>query len=89
MIVVINRGDMFHLRWCCSICHKRCTLDTLWLAFPAHAHSTVPAEGKWIHQDCLTGQRVLKFQTPHVTMMRGIDALRQLAEALNPSDVIR
>jgi hypothetical protein len=87
MIVVVNRGDMFHLRWCCSICHKRCTLDSLWLAFPAHANTKSPAEGKWIHDGCLTGKRVLNFGTPHVVTMRGIDALRQLAEALNTIDV--
>jgi hypothetical protein len=79
MVRVVNRGNLFRLEWCCAICRQRCTSDTLWLAFPAQAE---PVRGRWIHRDCLNGNAAAEFGTPHVTMMRGIDALRQLAEAL-------
>jgi hypothetical protein len=87
MIHVTNRGNLFRLEWCCAICRQKCTLDTLWLAFPAvAAPQAAPVQGHWIHRTCLNGNAAAVFETPHVTMMHGLEALRQLAEALNGSD---
>jgi hypothetical protein len=84
MVHVVNRGNLFfRLSWCRAICRQKCTWETLWLAFPATAAShDAPVRGRWIHRECLNGKAAAVFETPHVTLMRGLDALRQLAEAL-------
>jgi hypothetical protein len=87
MVRVVNRGKVFRLQQCCAICRQPCTLDSLKLAFPAMvAPLDAPVQGRSIHRPCLDGNAAAVFQTPHVTLMRGREALRQLAEALNGSE---
>ena len=54
----------------------------LWLAF---ASTSEPTRGRWVHKPCVDGQAAELFNTPHIVMMRGLEAIRQLAEALNTS----
>ena len=76
MVVVINRGNIFRLAWCCSICHRGCTLNTVWLAFPA---TSEPTRGRWVHKPCVDGQGAELFNTEHIVLMRGLPAVRLLA----------
>jgi hypothetical protein len=86
MVRVINRSDTFRLEWCCRLCGRKCTLDQLWLAIPRGEM----VEAQWAHRDCLDGLggRVKStFGTHRITLMRGIDAIRRLAESLEDSRV--
>ena len=78
MVKVTNHPSTFELRWCCKICRERCSMDTLWLAFPRGS----VVEGQWVHRGCVDG-RVHDFFGRRVVLMRGVDALRQLAQSLH------
>jgi hypothetical protein len=83
MVQITNHPDAFRLRWCCQICRQRCSLKTLWLAFPQGD----AVEGVWVHRECTAGRMESVFGTRRVTLMRGLDAIRQLAAALeDPAD---
>jgi hypothetical protein len=84
MVKVINTESSFRLEWCCRLCGRKCTLDELWLAIPRGQQ----VEAQWAHRTCLTGvngQIEAVFGSQRVAMMRGIDALRQLASSLQDS----
>jgi hypothetical protein len=79
MVTIVNHPERFELRWCCRICGRRCSLDTLWLAFPQGR----AVEGEWVHRECTSGGRIESvFGTRRVTLMRGLEAIRQLATSL-------
>jgi hypothetical protein len=78
MVQIVNHPERFELRWCCRICGQRCSLDTLWLAFPQGN----AVEGEWGHRECTSGRIESVFGTRRVTLMRGLDAIRQLATSL-------
>ena len=46
VVQIVNHPERFELRWCCRICGRRCSLDTLWLAFP----QGTAVEGQWVHR---------------------------------------
>jgi hypothetical protein len=74
MVQVQNHPDTFRLLWCCRVCGQRCTLSTLWLAFPRMDHGDADVEGEWVHRSCI--------KTRRMTLMSGIEALRHLAASL-------
>jgi hypothetical protein len=79
MVQVLNRGDTFAVRLACTICGERCRLNELWLGFP-------PGEivrGEWLHKSCVDGKIHTVFGGKRVVLMRGLDALQRLAEALD------
>ncbi len=81
MVRVVNRSDSFRLEWCCRICGRKCTLDQLWLAIPRGEM----VEAQWAHRACLeglNGRMESVFGTRRVTLMRGINAIEQLAQSL-------
>ena len=78
MVQVLNRGETFAVRLACTICGERCRLEDLWLGFPPG--EAVQAE--WLHRRCADGHVQALFGTRRIVMMRGIDAIRRLAEAL-------
>jgi hypothetical protein len=78
MVQVVNHPDAFRLLWCCRVCRQRCTLNDLWLVFPVGS----AVEGVWVHRRCVEGRVEALFGTRRITLMRGLDALRQLAASL-------
>jgi hypothetical protein len=82
VVQVQNHPDAFRLLWCCQICRKRCSLESLWLAFPQMTHGDAGVEGVWIHRGCLSGSVESVFRTKRVTLMRGLEAIRHLAASL-------
>jgi hypothetical protein len=79
MVQVLNRGETFAVRLACTICGERCRMDELWLAFPPGE----AVEGEWVHRECTSGRIESVFGTRRVTLMRGLEAIRQLAAALD------
>jgi hypothetical protein len=85
MVRVINRSDSFRLEWCCRLCGRKCRLSELWLVIPRGEH----AEAQWAHRSCfdgLNGRLESVFETHRVTLMRGINAIEQLAQSLQDVD---
>jgi hypothetical protein len=85
MVRVINQSDTFRLEWCCRLCGGKCTLNQLWLAIPRGEQVEAQVEAQWAHRPCIDalGGRVKStFGTHRITLMRGIDAIRRLAESL-------
>ena len=78
MVQVLHRGETFAVRLACKICGERCRLDDLWLGFPPG--EAVQAE--WLHRRCADGHVQELFGTRRIVMMRGLEALRQLAQSL-------
>jgi hypothetical protein len=82
MIQVVNRGETFAVRLACKMCGERCRLEDLWLGFPPGE----AVQGEWLHRRCADGHVQELFGTRRIVMMRGIDAIRRLAEALQDVD---
>ena len=57
-------------------------MEDLWLGFPPGE----AVQGEWLHRRCADGHVQALFGTRRIVMMRGIDAIRRLAEALQGID---
>jgi hypothetical protein len=64
----------------CSLCKQRVSLATGWLAFPSNATGQV--EGKWVHEACGRGALMSLFGQGRAVLMRGTDALQNMARNL-------
>jgi hypothetical protein len=82
VVRVINHPSAFELRWCCKICHERCSLESLWLAF-APGNAVEAQEAQWVHRSCVEGRVAAVFGSKRITLMRGYEALKQLATSLH------
>jgi hypothetical protein len=76
MVRVVSTEGGTTVRLCCVVCGHPLSLTTAWLCFPAGSRGD---EGQWVHRSCANGEIQRLVGGDHAVLMRGMDALRNMA----------